>query len=144
MTTTTTTMTNMVMEMLKEYESTGSAKTLYNILYKVLNTKKLDKYIYDVIYSFDSLLLKSLAIKCAPESWLREKMMTETDTHLVGVMIDRNDKEGLKYDANKLIHAANWQVRLYAMDKANDKEEIMRQLLVEDNFAVMQKLLAKL
>lgn len=140
--TTTIKETNKVMEMLKEYESTGSSKVLYNILYNVLNTK-LEKYIYDVIYNFNSLLLKSLAIKTAPESWLREKMMTENDTHLVCVMIERSDRESLKYDANKLIHASNWQVRLYAVEKANNKKEVVRQLMVEDNFKVMQKLLAK-
>ena len=125
--------------LLEEYGATKSTKVLYEILDKVLKSK-LETYIYDKIYSYEGLLFKNLAIKCAPESWLRSKMMLEDNTHLVGVMIERSDREKIKYNANELIHAKNWQVRLYAAEKADNKREIIKQLMVEGNSLVVNKL----
>lgn len=131
-----------VMNYLEEFERTGSKlylqAVLTNLIYEEFNDE-----IFDTVYFFDNRPLKNVVIKKAPKSWLKNALLTEQETDYVGAMLNRIQEEKLKLDANELIHARHWEVRLYAAQFAST-EELLAQLPWEENQAVILEILRRL
>lgn len=134
--------TQVIMNYLEEFEKTGSKLYLQSVLGKLLY-EDVQEEIFDTVYFFDNRPLKNVVIKKAPKSWLKKAILIEQETDFVGAMLMRVKEEKIRLDADELIHAKNWEVRLYAAQFASG-EELLNQLAWEENQTVILEILRRL